>query len=119
MRVAATILSLVLMVVVGVQSCAVYLGGSAMGEPGTAEGGALGLLVALLFLVGGAFAMPRPLVSFVAFFASGVIGLAGGATTSFADLTIWGGASLVLAGLSFLGVREKRLQRERSRSRVP
>jgi hypothetical protein len=89
-RVATTILSLVLMVVVGVQSCAVYLGGSAMGEPTTAEGGALGLLVALLFLVGGAFAMPRPLVSFVAFLASSVFGLAGGATTSFGDLTIWG-----------------------------
>jgi hypothetical protein len=117
-RVATTILSLVLMVVVGVQSCAVYLGGSAMGEPTTAEGGALGLLVALLFLVGGAFAMPRPLVSFVAFLASRVFGLAGGATTSFGDLTIWGGAALVLAGLSFLGVREKRLQRVRSRSRV-
>ena len=118
MRVATTILSLVLMVVVGVQSCALYLGGSAMGGLGTAEGGALGLLVALLFLVGGAFAMPRPLVSFVAFLASRVFGLAGGATTSFGDLTIWGGAALVLAGLSFLGVREKRLQRVRSRSRV-
>jgi hypothetical protein len=117
-RVATTILSLVFMVVVGVQSCAVYLGGSAMGQEGTAEGGALGLLVALLFLVGGAFALALPLVAFLAFLVSGLFGLAGGATTSFTDLTIWGVVALVLAVLSLLGVREKRRQRERSRSRV-
>ena len=114
----ATILSLVLMVVVGAQPCAVYVGGSALGQRGTAEGGALGLLVALLFLVGGAFAMPFPLVSLVDFLAYGIFGIAGGATTAFSDLTIWGGASFVLAVLSFLGVREKRRGRAQDRSRV-
>lgn len=118
MRIATTILSLVLMVVVGAQSCAVYVGGSALGKQGTAEGGALGLLVTLLFLVGAAFAMPFPLVSFLAFLASGLLGLAGGAATAFTDLTIWGVASLVLATLSFLGIREKRRARAESRSRV-
>jgi hypothetical protein len=112
------IVALVLMMVVGAQSCTVYVGGSALGQQGTAEGGALGLLLALLFLVGGAFAMPFPLVSFLAFLASGILGLAGGTTTAFMDLTIWGIVSLVLAVLSFLGVREKRRQRTQSRSRV-
>jgi len=117
-RIATTILSLVLMVVVGAQSCAVYVGGSAMGQQGTAEGGALGLLVALLFLVGGAFAMALPLVAFLAFLVAGLFGLAAGATTSFTDLTIWGVVALVLAVLSLLGIREKRRRRAESRSRV-
>ena len=112
------ILALILMVVVGAQSCIVYVGGSAMGEQGTAEGGAVGILMALLFLVGGAFAMPFPLVSLLAFLASGLLGLAIGATTPFTDLTYWGIVSLVLAVLSFFGVREKRRQRAESRSRV-
>jgi hypothetical protein len=54
------ILALGLMVVVGVQSCSVYLGGSVLEHERAAEGGALGLLMVLLFLVGGAFAMPFP-----------------------------------------------------------
>lgn len=118
MRVATTILSLVLMVAVGAQSCAVYVGGSALGQEGAAEGGALGLFVALAFLVGGAFALPLPLVSVAAFLVAALFGLAGGAATSFTDLTYWGLAALVLAVLSFLGVREKRRQRAQSRSRV-
>jgi len=88
-------LSLVLMVLVSAQSCAVYVGGSALDQQGAAEGGALGLLVALLFLVGGAFAMPFPLASLVAFLLSGLLGLASVASTSFSDLTIWGVASFL------------------------
>ncbi len=118
MRIATLILSLGRMLVVGAQSCAVYAGGSALGQQGSAEGGAVGLLMALLFLVGGAFAMPLPLVSFLAFLVSGFLGRAIGSTTPFTDLTLWGIVSLVLAALSFFGIREKRRQREQSRSRV-
>jgi hypothetical protein len=46
--------------------------------------------MALLFLVGAAFAMGFPLVSLVAFVLAGLVGLGGGATSSFTDLTIWG-----------------------------
>jgi hypothetical protein len=74
--------------------------------------------MALLFLVGAAFAMGFPLVSLVAFVLAGLVGLGGGATSSFTDLTIWGWVSLVLAVLSFFGWREKRRRREESASRV-
>jgi uncharacterized membrane protein YjfL (UPF0719 family) len=57
-------------------------------------------------------------VSFLTFLASALLGLAVGATTTFTDLTIWGIVSLVLAVLSFLGMREKRRQRAQSGSRV-
>lgn len=108
MRVATLILSLGLMLVVGLQSCTVYIGGSALENPASAEGGALGVLIAILFLLGAAFVMVYPLVSLFCFVVAGLTGLAGGSSTSFSDLTIWGIVALILATLSFLGVREKR-----------
>ena len=110
------IIALGLMLVVGVQSCTVYLGGSVLEHQRTSEGGALGLFMALLFLVGGAFALPFPLISLLTFLVAGLLGLAAGATTPFTDLTVWGIVALVLSGLSFLGVREKRRRRAEHRS---
>jgi hypothetical protein len=112
------ILSLILMLVVGAQSCAVSVGDSMLGEKASQQGGAIGIFMALLFLVGGAFALAFPLVSLVAFVLSGIFGLTAGATTSFSDLSIWGWVSLALAVLSFFGWREKRRRRAESRVRV-
>ncbi len=78
----------------------------------------MGVLVALLFLVGGAFAIPFPIVSLISFLVAGLLGLAAGATTPFTDLTIWGIIALILAVMSFFGVREKTRRREESRPRV-
>ena len=118
MRVATMILGLILMVVVGAQSCAVSIGGELANDAGSAEGGAVGILMTLLFLLGGAFVLGFPLVSLIAFVLAGLLGLAAGATTPFTDLTFWGIAALVLALLSLFGVREKRRQRAESRARV-
>jgi hypothetical protein len=117
-RIATMVLSLILMLVVGAQSCAVSLGGAAFKEKAAEQGGAVGILMALLFLVGGAFALAFPLVSLVAFLLSGLLGLAAGASTSFTDLTIWGVVSLVLAVLSYFGWREKRKRRREEAARV-
>jgi membrane protein implicated in regulation of membrane protease activity len=112
------ILGLILMVIVGLQSCAVSFGGSLGNRQGMEEGGSVGLPIALLFLVGAAFALVFLLVSLLSFLVAGLLGLAAGATIPFTDLTIWGVVSLVLAVLSFFGWREKRRRREESRSRV-
>jgi hypothetical protein len=74
--------------------------------------------MALLFLIGGAFALAFPVVSLVAFVLAGIVGLSGGATTSFEDLSIWGWVSLALAVLSFFAWREKRRRRAESTLRV-
>jgi hypothetical protein len=117
-RVATLILGLILMVVVGLQSCAVSIGG-ALGDSNRMEqGGALGILITLLILLGAAFALAFPMMSLVSFALAGLLGLAAGSTTAFRDLTIWGIVSLVLAVFSFFGWREKRRQREESVSRV-
>jgi hypothetical protein len=117
-RIATLILGLALMVIVGLQSCAVYLGESVTNEPVKTQGGAAGLGMAFLFLIGAAFALAFPLVSLVSFLLAGLVGLSVGATSSFSDLTIWGVVSLILAALSFFGWREKRKRRAASASRV-
>ena len=68
----------------------------------------MGILMALLLLLGGAFAVGYPLVSLIAFVVAGLFGLAPGATTEFGDLTIWAIASFFLALLSYFGIGEKR-----------
>lgn len=108
MRIAILILGLVLMLVVGLQSCAIFIGGAALEEQATSDSGALGLFLALLLLVGAAFVLFFPWVALVSFVLAGIAGLSGGSTTEFTDLTIWGIVAFVLAVLSLLGVREKR-----------
>jgi membrane protein implicated in regulation of membrane protease activity len=54
----------------------------------------------------------------IAFFFAGVFGLAGGASTSFGDLTIWGVISLILAVFSYFGWREKRKRRREEAATV-
>lgn len=115
MRIAAMIIALGLMLVVGLQSCAVFVGGSAIEDQATSDGGALGIFVALLFLIGAAFVLAFPLASFIAFTLAGIVGLGGGASTEFTDLTIWGIVSFVLAVLSLLAIREKRKKSQSSR----
>ncbi len=78
----------------------------------------MGIFVTLLFLVGAAFALAFPVVSLASFTLAGLLGFAGGSTTPFKDLTVWGIVSLVLAFLSFFGWREKRRRRAESQSRV-
>jgi hypothetical protein len=48
MRLAVLIIGLVLMLLLGVQSCTVSVGGEVLEERATAEGGALGMAMALL-----------------------------------------------------------------------
>lgn len=108
------IMALVLMLIVGAQSCAVTFGGALGNDQATMDEGFLGLLVAFLFLVGAAFALGLPSVSLVVFILAGLLGLLAGTTTEFTDLTIWAVVSFILAVFSLLGIREKRRQAQRS-----
>jgi hypothetical protein len=117
-RIATMILSLILMLVVGAQSCAVSLGDAALNTKASSQGGPIGLFMAFLFLVGGAFALALPFVSVLAFGFADIIAIAGRASTSFGDLTIWGIVSLILAVFSYFGWREKRKRRREEAARV-
>jgi hypothetical protein len=77
-RIATMIIGLTLMLVVGAQSCAVSLGDAALNTKAAMQGGPIGLFMAFLFLIGGAFALAFPFVSVLAFFFAGIFGIAGG-----------------------------------------
>lgn len=102
------IVALALMMIVGLQSLVVMAGSSMLEDTATADAAALGVLIALLFLVGVAFAIGLPTVSLESFLLAALIGVLGGTSSSFTDLTYWGVVALILAVLSYFGRREKR-----------
>lgn len=108
MRIAVLIISLCLVMIIGVQSCAVGVGAELMADEDTAAGGAAGIMVAFLFVLGAAFALGKPTVSAIMFGIAAVTGFSVGASTEFTDMSIWGGVALVLGIMSLLGRRELR-----------
>src|SRR5690606_37587131 len=106
MRVTVLILGLLLGVVMFLQTMLVYGLSNAVDDTNSASAGAVGVLMALMWLVACAFVMPLPMVSVIVFAIAGLFGFA--ASGEFPDLGIWGGISLVLAVLSFFGWRGKR-----------
>lgn len=120
MRLATLIVSLILMVILGVQSCTIYLAGSvgsslakatasgsATTMQGYAGGGALGMVVALTWLLGAAFVMAKPTVSAVLFGLGALLAVLG-TSSGFSDLGIWAAVSAVFAVMSWFGRRELR-----------
>lgn len=78
-------------------------------------GGAIGLLAAFLFLLGGAFAISFPIVLVSAFMFAGVLALAVGVASEFSDMAVWAFVSFVLALMSLFGIKEKRAATRSSR----
>lgn len=105
MRIAVLVLALCLTMIVGLQSCAVMVGGSMAANDNLAGGGAIGLLLAFLFVLGAAFAMGLPRVSMVLFAVAALFGYIA-AGTGFGDMAIWGTVALILAVMSYFGYRE-------------
>lgn len=118
MRVATTIISLFLMMAVGLQSCAVTFGGTLTSDESLSGGGAIGMFVSFLFLLGGAFAISFPIVSLSAFVFSAVLALAVGVGSDFSDMAVWAFVALILATMSFFGIREKKTKESQSAARV-
>jgi hypothetical protein len=107
MRVAVLVIGLILLIVIGLQSCFVATGEAILGGLGGEEvvggGGAIGLLVALLFGIAAAFALGKPAVSVVIFVLASLFAFMAG-STGFSDMKVWGVFALVLALLSFFSI---------------
>jgi ABC-type multidrug transport system permease subunit len=113
MRIAVLVIALCLTMIVGLQSCALAVGGGMINDQSLAGCGAAGVVLAFLFVLGAAFAMGLPRVSLVMFALAALIGFSVGLSTAFKDMTVWGTISLVLAVMSYFGSRElarKKLQ---------
>lgn len=106
MKIASGIISIILGLIVFLQSCTVGIGGAVFDEESAAQGGGVGIFVALLYMVGGAFAFALPKVALVVMAIAGVFGIATGTTTSYKDMTVWGVIALVIAVLNFFGGRK-------------
>lgn len=107
MRIASLIIGLVLLIVVGLQSCTVMVGGGLANRKELAGSGTVGVLVAFLFLLGAAFALKMPRTAAVMFALAGLFGWIGG-VAGFGDLKVWGSAAFILAGMAAWGSREDR-----------
>lgn len=107
MRVAVLVIGLILLLAIGLQSCFVATGeallGGLGGEEAVGGGGAIGLLVALLFGIAAAFALGKPAVSVVIFVLASLLAFMAG-STGFSDMKVWGVFALVLALLSFFSI---------------
>lgn len=108
MRIAVLILGLLLGLLMFLQTLLVYGLSDAINDEASAQASAIGVVMALLWLVACAFVLPFPLVSVVAFAIAGLFGFA--ASGEFPDLAIWGSVSVVLAVMSIFGWRGKRKQ---------
>ena len=106
MRIAVLIIGLCLTMIVGLQSCAVLLGGGMTDDQDMAGGGAIGILIAFLFVLGSAFALSLPKVSMWLFGIAAALGFLVGASTEFSDMMFWGVVAAALAVMSYFGARE-------------
>jgi uncharacterized membrane protein YhaH (DUF805 family) len=105
MRIAVLIIGLALTLFLFLQSCAMTVGGDIAGNQSASEGGAVGILIAIMFVVGSAFVLSLPKVSMVIFGLAALLGLAVGATTIFSDMIGWGVIAAALAVMSYFGAR--------------
>jgi len=118
MRIAVLAISLTAFFTLGVEWLAVGIGGlgaSISTGHGFERGASAGAAVALLYLIGAAFAMGRPLVSSAAFALGALLGIAAGMWTNYSDLQLWGWLAAALAVLSLLGHLERKAKQHRIR----
>lgn len=127
MRLATLIISLVLMLVAGLQSCAVAVGGSVSESLSTAAAekqeaqdiagaGGIGVFAAFMWLVAAGLVMSKPKASMWIFGVSALVWLIS-ATSGFTDAYAWMIASLIFAAMSWRGIREKENKEEEGRAR--
>jgi len=100
------VISLCLTMIVGLQSCAVMVGGNMTQDANLSGSGSVGVLIALLFVVGAGFAIALPKVSMIVFGAAALLGVMAGGNSTYRDMYIWGGVALVLSIMSYFGTKE-------------
>lgn len=109
MRIAVLIIGLLLGLLMFLQTFAVYVLSDVADQDKATGAAAIGIVMALMWLVACALVIGFPMVSVVLFALAGLLGLA--ASGEFPDLAYWGGVSFILALMSFFGWRGKRKER--------
>lgn len=105
MRITVLILALVLMIPMAMQSLAAYSLARLTGDENLIAVCFLGLVVALLWVIGAAIVLPAPRASAVVFgLAMAIAYLISGI---YGDMLIWGTISLALMIMAYMGHRQK------------
>jgi hypothetical protein len=118
MRIAVTIISLVLMLIIGFQSFAAYGLGSVVKHEAAAASGAAGLAVSFLYLLGGAFALGVPVLSVIALLLAGLFARVIAGDGLHKDMYIWGWIAWMLAGLEFVSILRARKRKSTSEGAI-
>jgi len=105
-KIASGIIGLLLGMLVLLQSCAVATTGNLGGNTDIGNAGAVGVFVALLLVVGGAFAFGLPTVAMVIFTVAALLAFL--VSGDFGDMGIWGFAAAALAVMAFFARRSDR-----------
>jgi hypothetical protein len=116
-RIAVAIIGLMLWFVFLIQAILVSALGDMANDDSSAQGGAVGVLVAVVWLVAVALVFAFPRVSTGLFIAAGALAWLAAGTTDYADLWVWGGITFVLAGFSYIGARQKKTKDAKERDR--
>ncbi len=106
MRIAVLIIGLVLTLGLFIQAFVIFGLSDAINQQNTEQAGAIGVLMAFMWLVSCGLVLPLPRLSMVLFVVAGLLGFA--AAGDYPDLAVWGGISLVLAVFCYFGYRGKR-----------
>lgn len=107
-RRAVLIIGLLFLVIIWIQSFLFGASGEIIDDHTFVWGGILGRFVAILFGLGAALVMVRPLFSVVILGSAGALAIVVAAFTGFSDLFLWGIMGAVLACISYFAEKEKR-----------
>ena len=108
MRIAVLIIALCMTRLVGMQSCAIFVGGGLGSDKDMSGAGAVGVLVAFLYVLGAAFVMGLPKVAGTMFAIAALLGLIVGFQSAYIDMRYWGGLAAFLSVMAFAGARRCR-----------
>jgi hypothetical protein len=106
MRIAVLVIGLMLTIGLFIQAFVIAGLSDMANDEDTGAAAAIGILMALMWLVSCGLVLPLPRVSMILFIIAGALGFL--AASDYPDLAFWGGISLVLALFSYFGYRGKR-----------
>jgi hypothetical protein len=105
-RTATAIIAIISVFILGGQTCLATCAAGLIGYDEVHRAGAIGFLVAFLFIIGGALVIGFPFISFITFSIAGILCLVNALTSIYTDMYVWGGLALILAFMSYLGHRK-------------
>lgn len=107
MKIASGLTSILFSIIIFFQSFVLFVGGGIMADESASSGGAVGLLVALLFFIAGAFTFAHPKVAGFISIAAAFLAFMNWVGGDFSDMAVWAVIALILAVMEFYAGRKK------------